>query len=148
VTANLKLPALENLKKVIHDLGGSHALEIELRDDEQVAKAEYLKATGRDFFSVTTSMQAAMLAALRRATPGVLASGNPTPAYDAVKATAREWIVRRFLTQGPDVRLRPLSKDYLARKRAHELMDTRVGIARGTLLRAVRTAPMRLRKVR
>lgn len=148
MTTRLALPALENLKRVIRDLGGDFALEIELRDADQVLKAEMLARTGRDFFSVSNSMKGALLRAAARAIPQAVATGNVAGAYDAVKEAAREHIVQRFLRQGGDVRLRPLSPDYRARKAAHPLLDERIGIARGILLRAVRTAPFRFRKVR
>jgi hypothetical protein len=147
VTANLKLPALENLKRVIHDLGGSHALELELREDN-AEKAEHLRRTGRDFFSVSGSMKGALLRAAQRAIPQAVATGNVAAAYDAVKEAAREHLVQRFLKQGGDVRLRPLSPDYKRYKQQATILDERIGIALGSLLRNVRTGAMRLRKVR
>jgi len=147
MTGPIRIPALEALRAVIRGLGGTHALAIEMRDEALVAKAEWLRASGRDFYSISTSQQAHMLAAVRRALPAVLASGNPTPAFDAVKEAAREVILWRFTQQGWDRTLRPLSPRYAARKRANPALDERIGIAYGTLFRATRLAKLTLRQV-
>ena len=140
MTTTLRVPALEALKAVIHGMGRTHELAIEVREAKSVDKAEWLRAADRDFFSVSTSMQSEMLAAVRIALPAVLATGNPTPAYDAVKEAARRVILRRFEQGGWDRRLRPLSPAYAAHKRREPALDDRVGIAYGTLFRDIRTA--------
>jgi hypothetical protein len=143
----LRIPALEALKRVVLGMGGTHELVIELRDASLVAKAEWLRAQGRDLYSVSTSQVAHMLSAMRRATPAVVASGNPTVAYDAVKAAAKEVILWRFVRQGWDRTLRPLSPKYAARKRANPALDERIGIAYGALYRATVLANVSMRKV-
>lgn len=151
MSARISTPKLDRLKSFLLEIGGTYTLNFRFADEESKVKRAALSRTGREFFGVTMLMRQHVLRVLKQETLQAMRMNVST--YEQVRiATAdamRQWIVNRFATQGPDVRLRPLSSRYLAFKQRHPLYDTRIGIARGNLFRDVKVrATVYMRKVR
>ena len=147
----MSTPALDRLKSFLLEFGGTYRLVWNFGDAESAKKRKHLNRTDREFFNVTMPMRQQILRVIKEEFRRSFRMNVST--YDQVRVavadTARQWIVNRFATQGPDVRLRPLSPNYLAFKRRHPLYDQRIGIARGNLFRDVKVrATVYLRKTR
>lgn len=120
MTARLGVaPLLERLQETVRMLGtGGGLLQVELGSAFAVQKAEWLAASGRDFFSVTASLAGACARGVARAIPECVRTGSVGPAYREAAKEAQAHILRRFHAGGFDVRLRALSPGWRARKRA------------------------------
>jgi hypothetical protein len=141
------LARFEHLIRFVRELGGTWELRIRLRETESLAKAQFLRDDGRDFFSVTPQMQARVMAALKRELAQALRGGRTPRDYLAVAAeAAKEHILWRFETGGGEMNPRPLSARYLAYKRRHVWLRERVGWAYGTLYRDVKLATFEIVK--
>lgn len=97
---------------------------------------EILAGQGRDFAEDTDELRKHVSDVLRSKFRKVW---DPDEAGSVAQDAILAWIVDRFESQGPDISLTPLSINYAAWKAAKGL-DSRIGIAQGRLLRAVRKA--------
>lgn len=151
MSARISTPQLDRLKGFLLDFGGTYRLVWNFADEESAKKRKHLNRTDREFFNVTMPMRQHILRVLKQEVGRALRMNVST--YEQVRVAvadaARWWVVNRFATQGPDVRLRELSDDYAKFKRRHPLFDQRIGIARGNLFRDVKVrATVYLRKTR
>lgn len=97
---------------------------------------EYRQAEGRDFAEDTATLRDHVRDAVRQ---GVGADWDDDRAAQIAATTILAWIVRRIEERGVDVSLAPLSPRYRAFK-AKAGLDSRIGIATGRWLAAVRRA--------
>lgn len=132
---------LEDLKRFVEAIGGRWTLVIAMGDPASIDKAGWLFDAGRDFFSVTPAMQAAILSEMMIALRTKLDRRDfraPETVMVLAAEAARKHILKRFERGGYDVKLTALSPMWLRYKRNNPAMDPRVGIAYGTLYRDVK----------
>lgn len=154
--SQLELGPLEEIADFAERIGGAWTLAIEIRDERLISVAGWLADAGRDFFSVTPEMQSEVAASLSNAFAQMqFAESFSAGSLDDAAAralqiaadTCKAIVLKRFEQGGYDVELKPLSPAYAAYKRRHSyILDQRIGIAYGTLYRAVKLATFRISK--
>lgn len=135
------LAVLDRLQQLVTALDGRYELEIEGLSQPNAIKLAVLGDTGRPFLEVTPRMKSMILRTLKQSLSAVLQGGrfDTESALDIAGAEAKEIVIKRFEEQGFDVHLDPLDPEYLEHKRRKRL-DSRIGIATGTLLRNLKRA--------
>lgn len=140
MTVERRTPALDRMLAFVRGLGSEYELRITNLGDLNALKLAMLTETGRPFTKVNQAARAAVTAALRTA----IAAGkqmSETGIGNAAGEAFRAVVVERFETQS-GVELDALNSDY-KRWKARAGLDTRIGIATGNLLRALKRARFR-----
>jgi len=140
VTTNRHTPSLDALRATMARLHGRWTINLIPAETDSVLKLAYLKETGRDFAKVTPELIAAVTDHVATKVHAQLANPDaidPLALLRSAGEVVRAHIVNRFVLQGVDVALRPLSDPYKLFKRRHRL-DPRIGVAWGTLLRDIK----------
>ncbi len=147
-------PVLDAVKTILRALSGHYEFTLDAFDrglaTGNSVKLDSLITHGREFMNVTPSLITVAKAAFGDAFREVVSKGgNVRVEYllGQIGLAMRNHIASARFEQQGDVPLRPLSREWAARK-ARTDGDPRIGIYRGTLLKAIRRSPFRLRKVR
>lgn len=137
----------EGLKSLLKSLKGTYTVKLELSDEDSAKKLEWLKADNRDFLKVTPQLQKVVASQF---VDSIVNHELDTPAavekavnqtFQDVGEAILEHIAFRFQDGKRDVRMRPLTREYIKRK-GHN----RVGILSGDLFRDILNAKVTLKK--
>lgn len=131
VKVTKRTPKLDKAQQLMRDMQGRWRIVPRVSSDSS-DKLGWLAARDRDFLQVTTSMEQSCVRFVR-AELSFEPSASARKLLDAAAQGARAQVLLRFDRQGVDVRLRPLTARYLARKVLLRL-DRRIGIATRALL--------------
>jgi hypothetical protein len=131
VKVTKRTPRLDNAQKLMREMQGQWRIVPRCSEDSR-NKLGWLAARDRPFLRVTQSMEQSCVRFVR-AELSFEPSANARKLLAAAAEGAKAQVLLRFDRQGVDVRLRPLTARYLARKVLLRL-DRRIGIATRALL--------------
>ena len=131
VTVRKRTPRLDNAQKLMREMQGNWRI-VPRCSEASKDKLGWLAARDRPFLRVTQSMEQSCVRFVR-AELKFEPSANARKVLQAAADGAKAQVILRFDRQGVDVRLRPLTARYLARKVLLRL-DRRIGIATRALL--------------
>lgn len=139
-------PQVEARLKAIASLAAALGSATEIRVEvpaRDVDKAQWLDASGRPFFEITPRLQNDVAQAMQLAVNRAFDSDETILSVAEIFYTGTEAVrrvfVKRFTSQGYDVRLEPISPAWRASK-ARRGFSTLIGVYTGQLLAALRSA--------
>lgn len=134
----------EGMKDLIKSLQGEYTVKLTLSEQDSSDKLEWLKRDSRDFLQVNGAMSKAVSAVFVDS----LVNSNLEEPETAVQQTLTDvgeavlqHITKRFQGGKRDIRLKPLSKEYI-KKKGHN----RIGILSGDLFRDILNATVTVKK--
>ena len=131
VTVRKRTPKLDKAQQLMREMAGNWRIVPRCSEDSK-NKLRWLADRDRPFLRVTQSMEQSCVRFVR-AELSFEPSANARKLLAAAAEGAKAQVLLRFERQGVDVRLRPLTARYLARKVLLRL-DRRIGIATRALL--------------
>jgi len=133
-----KTPKLDKAGEIIRAMGGQWRV-VPRCSEASTAKLRWLAARGRNFLEANRALELGVVRFVR-AELSFEPSASARKLLQAGAEGARAHVLLRFTGGGNDVRLRPLTAKYLARKIAKGL-DPRVGIATRELVTDLGSCP-------
>jgi hypothetical protein len=131
VKVTKRTPKLDKAQQLMREMAGNWRIVPRCSEDSK-DKLRWLEARDRPFLRVTQSMEQSCVRFVR-AQLSYEPSSNARKVLQAAADGAKAQVLLRFERQGVDVRLRPLTARYLARK-VRLRLDRRIGIATRALL--------------
>ena len=130
-TVRKRTPKLDKAQQLMREMQGQWRI-VPRCSEASKDKLGWLEARDRPFLRVTQSMEQSCVRFVR-AELSFEPSANARKVLQAAADGAKAQVILRFDRQGVDMRLRPLTARYLARKVLLRL-DRRIGIATRALL--------------
>jgi hypothetical protein len=131
VKVTKRTPKLDKAQQLMREMQGNWRITPRCTEASK-DKLRWLEARDRPFLRVTQSMEQSCVRFVR-AELSFEPSANARKLLAAAAEGAKAQVLLRFERQGVDVRLRPLTARYLARK-VRLRLDRRIGIATRALL--------------